>query len=289
MNTWVNLTQYGHIFGPGVLAAVALCAVGGLLSVPVVLKRLAFVGQGVSHACFGGVGLALAIGSLLGAAVSGGVMTMVVGVFAVVAALGIARLSARGRESSDTSIGIVLSASMALGFVLYGYAARHAPQGASLPSIESVLFGDVLAVGVGGAWGAWGVLIGVLAVLWWTRRGVVMWVLDERGARVLGVRTGVVSVVFLTLLAVAIVGVVKIAGVVLATSVFVLPGASALRLSARMWAVVSLSVLLSVLGAAAGIVAGFELDWSLGPSIVAAQCVLYAVCRLIGRVGSQGA
>ena len=287
MNTVRYLTELGGVYWPSVVAALAIAAIGGLVSVLIVLKRLAFVGQGVSHAAFGGVGIALAIGSATGNRVGRGWMLVAVGVFSVAAALGIARLGRATRGRADTAIGIVLASSMALGFVLYGYASRHAPAGANMPGIESVLFGDILAVRWGAALGAVGLLAAVALGVWWMRRGLIMWGFDEHGAAVSGVRTGRVASVFMVMLGIAIVAAVQLAGVVLATAVFVLPGASALRLSSRLAVVLAWSVVLGVLGAAGGIVLGFELDWAIGPSIVLAQCAVFGVCVALGRAGTR--
>ena len=72
------------MFVPGIVASLAIALMCGVLSPLVVLKRLAFVGQGVSHAAFGGVGLVLALG--LGAP-SAGLPLVIVIVFCALAAL----------------------------------------------------------------------------------------------------------------------------------------------------------------------------------------------------------
>ncbi len=291
MNTITYLTELGDLYWPSVIAALAIAAMGGVVSVFIVLKRLAFVGQGVSHAAFGGVGLALALSALTGAAFSSALIALIVLAFSIVAALMIERLgrSRPGRETharTDSAIGIVLAASMGIGFLLYGYASRRSSPGAPIPDLESVLFGDILGV----RWALSLVSIGVLAIVtlgvWLTRRSLIMWSFDEQAARVMGVRTTRVAALFMVLLALGVVSAVQLAGVVLATAVFVLPGASALRLSHKLVTVFALSVSVSVLGAVLGIVLGFELDWAIGPSIVCAQCVLYALCRVVGRVRS---
>ena len=291
MNTITYMTELGDLYWPSVIAALAIATIGGIVSVFVVLKRLAFVGQGVSHAAFGGVGLALALSAMIGVAFSQALIAAIVLGFSVIAALVIERLGRTrpGRESharTDSAIGIVLAASMGLGFILYGYATRHAPPSAPIPDLESVLFGDILGV----RWTNAIVSIGVLAIVsigvWWIRRALIMWSFDEQAARVMGVRTERIASVFMVLLAIGVVSAVQLAGIVLATAVFVLPGASALRVSHKLTPVFVLSITISIVGTLLGIVLGFELDWAIGPSIVCVQCVLYALCRAFGRVRS---
>ena len=92
------------------VAALAIGIVCGLLGFFVILRRLSFVGVGISHSALGGV----AVGLLLGIhpLIAGGV-------FALAVALGIAWLGPRTRLSEDAIIGVFFSASMALGVVLF--------------------------------------------------------------------------------------------------------------------------------------------------------------------------
>src|SRR5258706_231977 len=64
MKTIQYLTDplYASLYWPGVIAGLAMAIICALLSVLVVLKRLAFIGQGISHAAFGGIGLAAIMG-----------------------------------------------------------------------------------------------------------------------------------------------------------------------------------------------------------------------------------
>lgn len=266
------------LYWPAVVTALAVALMGGVLSVLIVLRRLAFIGQGVSHAAFGGVGLALALGMA-----AGGIGTLgVVMVVAVGSAFAIGWLSSRGR--ADTAIGVVLAGAMAAGFLLHAIAVERAPAGRAIPGLESVLFGDVLSVGWADAGLAWGVASAVLGLLWWHRRAVVFWAFDEGGAVAAGVRAGRVSALVLVATSLAVVASVKLAGVVLTTAVFVLPGATALLVSNRIVRVVAWSIGAAIMGTAGGLVTSFELDWLTGPVIVVAMLVLYGVALVLNAV-----
>src|SRR5690606_30619572 len=94
-----------------------------LLSPFVVLKRYAFVGQGVSHCAFGGVGVAAVLGLGAGAtALGGAAWYIVVAIFCLAAAWGMALISDRKTVAADTAIGVFLVGSMALGAVLISVA-----------------------------------------------------------------------------------------------------------------------------------------------------------------------
>lgn len=275
------LDQLG-LFVPGIVVAILVALLGGLFSVIVVMKRLAFVGQGVSHAAFGGVGLAaiLGFGSTTGADPLA--RTLVVGVFSIAAGLLVSHLAKRTERRTDTAIGIVMTASMALGFVLYRLAANRARRGGEgpLPSIEGVLFGELLSISATAAWTT-GIAVGVIAaLLFWNRRSILLWAFDEAACAPSGLNTGRLGTLVLILLASTVVLAVQVAGVVLATAVLVLPGATALRLSRSLVPAFVLSVAVAVLTIAVGIGLSVELNWPPGATIALTQCAAWLVAAL---------
>jgi ABC-type Mn2+/Zn2+ transport system permease subunit len=281
------------------MAVALLC---GLLSSFVVLKRMAFIGQGISHAAFGGVGAALL--ASLALAVwkpqqagqwDGLVRELIVAAFCVLSALAIGVITRRGRFSEDTSIGIVLVAAMALGVLLVDVrqlwleglinSGQVSPAQAGYPvSFETILFGDILSLGPLDA-----LVAAVLAavVLLWTVslfKELVFFAFDEETAGVFGVRTNLLYYGLLVLLALAVVAALRYVGVILASALLVLPGASARCLSNRIGMVTLLSAFLAVASMAAGfLLAGRIGRLSAGPDIVLALCVTFAVSYVVGR------
>lgn len=286
MNTIEYLTSpdLRGLYWPGVLAAFAVAGLCAVLSVLVVLKRLAFIGQGISHAAFGGIGLAAVLGLVGATAASATGLTaalqfvVVVG-FCLAAALLVARLSERGKSEADTVIGIILVGAMAAGAILIKVAASMGRVGNV--AWESILFGSILNVGLSDAMIAWGVCLSVLAALWWRRRPLLFWAFDEPVCAAFGVAPRPARVLLLALLALATVTAMKLAGVVLATALLVLPGAAALLLSRSLTIVITLAALIAAGGVSAGLVLSFELDWPTGPSIVAVLCGAYAAARIL--------
>lgn len=284
MRTLEYLTSYWNFYAPALVVGLAIGMMGGAVSVLVVVRRLALVGQGVSHAAFGAVGIAAVLG-FAGAGAGGTIgQTALVAVFCIGAALGMAWLSDRKGTPfglrEDTVIGVFLVASMALGAVLLSWKARMG--GARPRSVESWLFGSILEVGWTDAIAAWVIGIGVIAVLWLARRRLIFWVFDEGAAEAFGIDVGRTRALLLVVLAVAIVVSMKLAGVLLATSLMVMPGATALRLTDRLWGAQALSLVAAVIGVVGGLVLSFETDWPPGPSIVAVQVGLLAL-TWVGR------
>jgi len=278
-------------FAPAIIAALVISIMGAALSVFVVLKRLAFIGQGISHAAFGGVGIALVLG-VHGATTAGaaGQLAIVVA-FSIAAALWIAAISRSHRGRIDTAIGVVLSASMALGFVLFTLAESkhdhddhgHATHGNEDQHhlIEDILFGNILDTDWSKAAITMAVAAGILLIAWFNRRRFIFWAFDEPVVDAYGLSSKRTTNTFLVLLALAVVMAMQIAGVVLAAAMLVLPGAAALNLTSKLRPVFIYSVLIGVAGAALGLLIGINADYPVGPTIVLTQSILYLVTLII--------
>ncbi len=281
MNTlrYLNDPLMAGMVWPVVVTGLAVATLCALLSVLVVLKRLAFIGQGISHAGFGGMGMAAVLG-LVGAGATqtaGTAMAqfLVVLTVCLLSALLIGFMSERTGAEADTAIGIVLVGTMAAGVVLVR-------QARTAVSVESFLFGDILAVSWADAAIGWGVALGVLLTLWAVRRPLLFWSFDPVVARAVGVNERRMNLLLMVLLGLATVTAMKLAGVVLATAMLVLPGSIALRLSRRWSPVLALAALAAVIGVAGGLVVSFELDWPPGAAVVSVLCGLFALAWLAG-------
>ncbi|MBL8991026.1 MAG: metal ABC transporter permease [Phycisphaerae bacterium] len=304
----MNLLRYFESWATAELVLTALAAgacvvvMCSLLSVLVVLKRLAFIGQGVSHSAFGGIGVAAVIGAATGAAWAGqgGVLEFAVVVaFCIGAALGMASVGRSGVASGrgkpievDTGIGLFLVASMALGGLLVE-AARALAQRLGHPvgvrSWESILFGSILTADWGDVLIALGLAAMTVGVLWLVRRPLLFWAFDETSAPAFGVPAAVMRTVLMVLLALATVTATKLTGVVLASAMLVLPGATALKLSRRISVVLALSVAVGLAGLVVGLAVSLQADLQPGPCIVLSMVAAFLAAGIINSVTSGAA
>ncbi len=272
---------------PALAAALVVATIGAPLSVFVVLKRLAFIGQGVSHAAFGGVGVALVLGVAGATAASGLAQLAIVLAFSIGAALLISALGRTQRGRLDTAIGIVLSASMALGFVLFTIAeSRHDhdehghAHGAHADEhhvIEEILFGNILNASWNAVWATIAGALLILTLLWWARHKIIFWCFDEPVCSAYGVRSVRAGNLLLVLLSIAVVLSMQVVGVILAGAVLVLPGAAALHLSSKLRSVMAWSIGIGIVGTLIGFAIGVQTQWPIGPSIVLAYAGAYLV------------
>lgn len=272
--------------GVGALAALAC----GIVSPVVVVKRLGFVGQGISHSAFGGIGVASLLAAWGLIETGGRAEFAVVVAFCAAAAWGMGVLggAAAGRRSGseDTAIGVFLVASMALGAILVQVAREQAlasGRAGDVRSWESILFGSVSVTGMEEVRLCAGVAGLVALSAWAFRRPGLFWAADEEAARAFGVPTRAVRAGLMLALALVVVTTMKVAGVVLSTALLVLPGATALRVSDRLTTVWGMSVAVGLAGIGAGFVVSFETGWQPGPSIVGALVAMYATALVIGK------
>lgn len=244
------------------LAAVWIGVVCGALGFFVVLRRLAFIGVGISHSAIGGIALAVVFGwnPLLTAAG-----------FAIAVALAIARLARGGRLSEDTLIGILFSGSMALGVVLFSL--RRGYQ----QDLFGYLFGNVLAITPGelAVLGGGGLLVlGTLAVAF---RPLLLIALDEEVARAYGQPVGLLEGALLVLLAITVVIGVRLVGVILIEALLVIPAATATLWAQHYRAQLLLAMSLGAASGAVGLAIAYALDLAPGGSIVLVSVAAFLV------------
>lgn len=238
-----------------------------ILGVFVVLRRMAFIGVGISHAALGGV----AVGLLLGAP-----PVVAAGVFSVGVAWVIGWLTRKGEVSEDTAIGIFFPTAMALGVALISLSQTYRQD------LLGYLFGNILSVGPGDLWlllGLAGLSLGILALFF---KEFLFLGVDEEAARAAGLPAAFLSYLLLTILAVTIVASMKLVGIILVSAFLVVPAATGQALGQS----VAGMVFFSVVSALVSVFAGLWLSWlwnlPSGASVVLFAAVLFFASYLLG-------
>jgi len=251
------------------LLAGGLC---GLLSVYIISKQMAFIGQGISHAAFGGVslGLLLSIDPLIPAAF-----------FAVIMALGVAWLSSSGRTNRDTIIGILMASSMALGVVFLSLAKGYKG------SVISYLFGNILAVtNKDLIWLTAVSLISVIFVLLF-RKELTFFLFDERIARISGIPINLIQIGLLICIAFAVIASVHMVGIILVTAFLVIPGAIGQTLGRRLYVLFVISLLSGILSVIIGLFVSYLLNIPSGATIVLVLTFFFGMARIANSLFSK--
>ncbi len=248
----------------GLLAGV-LCGVLGFF---VILKRLSFIGVGISHSALGGI----AIGVLLGVE-----PLAAAAVFATLVAWGIGWLSRRGRLHEDTAIGILFSSAMALGVVLISMSKGYQID------LFGYLFGNILAVSPRDLWILGVIAVVTLSVVTLLFKEFLFLAFDEEVAHASGLPVGALNLVLLTCLALVIVAAIRVVGLVLVEALLVIPAAVGYQLTRSYRTMIGISVVTAVLASTAGLFVSYALDAAAGATIVLLLAAMFAAALVMAR------
>jgi len=242
--------------------------VSGLVSVFVVLRKMSFIGAGISHAAFGGV----AIGFFTG------LNPVITAIFYCIAvALGIEVVSRKGKISEDASIGIFFASSMALGIVLISLSKEYTVD------LFGYLFGNILAITHGevllSLFTAVVVIVGMLLFL----KEIFLITYSEEIARVSGISVKAINIFFLVVLSVSIVISMKIVGIILISALLVIPGATAQLFARNLYSMIFISCGIAMLSTILGLFLSYELDIAPGGSIVLTAAALFFAALVLKK------
>jgi len=254
---------YGfQFFRNGIVVATVAGALCGLLGVFVVLRGMSYIGHGLSHAVFGGAAASAVIGInfFIGA-----------GIWGIISGVLIARVARRRVLGADAAIGVVTTASFALGLALmnrYGQASK---------SIEAVLFGSVLGVKVSDIIAVSLVAVSALAVIVAWYRKLLFSTFDPDVAQVSGVNVSVVEVVLLSLLSLTILVTMRVIGTLLISALLVIPAAAARMTTNSFSRLLWISPLIGAVTCFFGMNLSYHLDTSASATIILLDALVFIV------------
>ncbi|EAS51188.1 permease component, ABC-type Zn2+/Mn2+ transporter [Aurantimonas manganoxydans SI85-9A1] len=252
-------------FVRAVLAGIGIALVAGPLGCFVVWRRMAYFGDTMAHSALLGVALSTAfeIDLMLG----------VFGVAAIVAAA-LVLLQRRGGLSTDALLGILSHSTLALGLVLIAFMTwvRIDLMGFLFGDILAVSRVDLLAIYLGGVV----ILVGML-FLW---RPLLASTVSAELAEAEGLSPERTRFLFMLLMALVIAIAMKIVGILLITSLLIIPAATARRFAATPELMALLAAGVGAAAAAGGLFGSLHFDTPSGPSIVVAALALFLVSLL---------
>jgi manganese/iron transport system permease protein/iron/zinc/copper transport system permease protein len=254
-----------EFFRNGLIVATFAGALCGLVGVYVVLKGMSYIGHGLSHAIFGG----FAASSLLGVNFALGA-----GAWGVVSALMITGVTRRRVIGADAAIGVITTASFALGLALFAVFGRRGR------SFDAALFGSILGVSTADVWAVVAVTVLVAVVIFFSYRSLLFTTFDPEVAEASGVHTARVDALLMLVLAVSILATMQVLGVTLIAATLVIPATVARMLTDSFSRMLFLA---AGIGAGTGFVGmnlSYHLDVQSGPTIVLVGATLFAAVFL---------
>jgi len=263
--------QYAF-FLHGLMAALLAGSLCGMLGVYIILRRMSYIGHGLSHAVFGGavISYLMQANFYLGA-----------GLWGVASALLINEVAQRRKLGADAAIGIVTTASFAVGVAGISHQRRFTR------NFEAALFGNVLGITPADLWMIAGVAMASVLGILILYKPLLFSTFDEEVAEVYGVPTHWVNTLFALILAGVIIVSMQVMGVTLIAAALVVPASAARLLTDRfgllLWLASSFGAGVSVLG----MYASYYLDLASGATIVLIGTAIFLIAWLLSA-GEQG-
>ncbi|HLF85648.1 MAG TPA: metal ABC transporter permease [Nitrospiria bacterium] len=246
----------------GLLAAILTGSLCGVIGVFIVLRGMSYIGHGLSHAVFGGavVSYLINLNFYVGA-----------GCWGFISALLIKRITKTKKIGADAAIGIITTASFALGVALISRVRRFTR------NLEAALFGNILGVTAEDLYVIAGVLIISFITIFLLYKELLFTTFDKETAEVFGVDTGRVDTFFSLILAAAIIASMQVIGVTLIAAALVIPAITARLLTDSFHKMIILSLILGMLTAIAGMYASYYLNAASGATIVLVATLLFSI------------
>ena len=252
-------------FTRAIVAGIGVALVAGPLGCYIIWRRLAYLGDTLSHAGLLGIALALLFQINI---------TLSIFLVSVFVSLALIFMQRRVTLSSDALLGLLAHSTLALGMVALSFMTWVRVD------LMGFLFGDILAVTTFDIAIIWGGGLCVLIVLMTFWKSLFAATVNLELARAEGMKPEQANIIFMLLLAAVIAITMKIVGVLLITSMLIFPAAIARRFASGPEQMAILSAMIGIIAVFGGLFASLQWDTPAGPSIVAAASVFFVLTAL---------
>lgn len=251
------------------VAGAAVGAAAPAIGAFIVQRRLALIGDATGHLAFAGValGVALGVAPLWGALV-----------VAVVGAIGLEWLRARGRLGGDLALALVFYLGLALGLVVLS------ARGGLNASVQGFLFGSIFAITWGDVVAIVALAAVVLATITIAYRGLLAVALDEDTARASGLPVDALNVLLVVLTALLVAAGMRVVGLLLVAALLVIPVAAGSRLAHSFRGSLVRAVVAGIASVLLGLVIALAQGTvAPGGAIVLTAAAMFAAATVVGR------
>ncbi len=259
----LDILQYSF-FSNALVSVVLISICAAIIGTYIITRRLVAISGGITHACFGGLGMGYFFGINPIAAAA---------VVAVLSSVGVEWMSSRFRLREDSAIAVIWSLGMAVGvlfvFMTPGY----------VPELNAFLFGNILTVSVADlvTFGIYTAILIAFFALYF--RQIVVCAFDRDFATVIGMHTRFISYAMTVLVAVCIVLTIRLVGIMLLMSMLSLPMMTAEIFYHRFRPIMILSAVISLLTSVAGLMMSAIVDVPCSAMIVLIMAGVFIIAR----------
>ncbi len=257
----IDLFQYTFMqraFAASTITGI-VCAVIGVY---VVLRGMAFIGAGISHASFAGVALGFVLG------INPFFTTIV---FCILTAWGIGIVSDKQHVKEDTAVGIFFASTMAFGILLIGFIKGYTID------LFGYIFGNILAVTQFDVWSGLVLALVVVGSVVFFYKEFLFITFDPEMAKVTGLSVRFFNFLMLTLVSLTVVISIKIVGIVLVSALIVTPAASAYQLTEDFKKMMILAIVFGVVSSWAGLLFSAIFNFPSGATIVLTATLIFFI------------
>lgn len=251
------------------IAGFLLSIAAGIVGTYIVARRLVFLTGGITHASFGGIGMAYfaGINPIWGAFV-----------FSILSALGIEQATTRGKLREDSAIGMLWSFGMAVGIIFIAITPGYAPNlmGFLFGSIVTVTTLDLIVI----------IIVNLLVLLSFGLffRWILYSAFDAEFAKTQNIPVRMVNTLMLVMVSITIVAGIRMVGIILLLSILTLPSSTANLFTRRFKSIAIIAVTINMITIGTGLIFAFELNIPSGAAVVFVQVIAFAVAKLLVTV-----
>lgn len=256
--------QY-EFFTRAILVSVLVGGVCGLLGVYIILRGMSYIGHGMSHAVFGGAVVSYIAGFnfYIGATIWG-----------FVSAVLINEITRRNKIKADAAIGVVTTAGFAIGVFLISTTRSYTR------NFEALLFGNILGITDQDLLVIIFVTVTTSVFIFFFQKRLLFTLFDKETAKVYGVRTDIVELIFSLILATVVIASMNSIGVTLLAAAIVAPAISARMITNNFTKMVIFSTIMGVIIAFLGMYSSYFFDSASGSTIVLYGAAAFGICSL---------
>ena len=264
MGEFIQALQNYEFLRNALYTSIMVGVISGVIGSFIILRGMSLMGDAISHAVVPGVAISYMLGQtyFIGASVFGLLSALLIGV-----------ITRKSKIKSDTAIGIVFSAFLALGMILISFAK-------SSTDLNHILFGNVLAVKSSDMWLT--AIIGAIVILFVVIffKELKMTSFDETTAKVAGINTGFFHYALILLLTLVSVAALQTVGSILVIAMLITPAATAYLITHKLSTMILLSASLGAISAIIGLYFSYAYNLSSGASIVLVSAFLFTLAFL---------
>ncbi len=252
-------------FTNAIIAGLLTSIIAGIAGSYIVSRKIVFISGGITHASFGGIGLAyfLGLNPFLGAAI-----------FAIFSALGIEWSTQKAQVREDSAIAILWSLGMAIGIIFVFLTPGYSP------NLMSFLFGNILTVTTTDLITMALLTIILIIGISLFYRLILYIAFDHEYAKTLGFNSSLIKYIISIMIALSIVMSIRVAGIILVLSLFTIPQAIANIFTHDFKKMIFISIAFSFLGVITGLIGSYYFNLPSGAIIIFTLVIFWSILKL---------